>query len=461
MKAVDERFSSLERATGMWPYLFVATMVACSGPDREDRSSSGVASWYVPRITAVNPTGRVITCKAGETVSLGVDVEPYQSLPDTQDWKRLPEPILSASTTGQDWCRVVVYMPWVLRADGIYKMWYAGMSESARLVIDCDLGYATSEDGINWTEFRGNPIVSCDAIPWGRGFQNPCVIYDTREKIYKMWFTSLSAWERPPGTYRYTNAVQQVGYAESLDGISWTFHLEPVADGRRPFVMEMDDGTYRMWINAQSKTDPEVGMGRNVVAARSNDGLVWQVDQDVMRPAGVFNSVIYPFVMRDRDRFAMWIGGHREGGWFDITFGRSMDGYAWTYRTDAPIFPGRTDKAAFDGRYTSTPQVLNLPGKYVMYYSARDMDDHWIAPDGSTQVDEAGVYRHIGYAELPVSQGEDPTLRFVWTVDGKPQGKTGKSIRFTGDGTGRHSVTCRVQNANGSDTYTWDIQVEG
>ena len=104
--------------------------------------------------------------------------------------------------------------------------------------------------------------------------------------------------------------------------------------------------------------------------------------------------------------------------------------------------------------------MLKLPGKYVMYYSARDLDDGWVAPDGSHQTDSAGVYRHIGCAELPVSEGEDPTLRFSWSVDGNVTSEEGRSLRFEGETPGRHTVTCRVENINGSAAYTWDVEVQ-
>lgn len=413
-----------------------------------------VPAWYVPRICGVEPTGRGISVKAGETIDLRLEIEPCQSLPTGQVWRRQSDPILSAATTKQDWCRVILYMPCVLRADGIYKMWYVGSSDHARNPSYIHLGYATSADGLRWDPRPDNPIVTDDAIPWGWRFQAPYVLYDLEARIYRMWFTAvdeIDAEGRP-----WLN--QRVGYGESPDGISWTFHPEPVLrTGRRPCVLKLDDGTYRMWVNAPSRATPDLPMTLNVVSARSGDGLHWEHEGDAVRYGGIYRSCVYPFVMRDRDELAMWFGGHREGGLFDISFGRTRDGGTWYYQNDVPTFPPNPRREAFDGRYTSTPHVLKLPGRYLMYYSARDLDDAWVAPDGSRRRDGDGVYRHVGCAELPVDQVEDPDLRFSWTSNGTPIPGNGGSLRFVADRAESHSITCRVENGNGSAAYTWEV----
>ena len=143
----------------------------------------------------------------------------------------------------------------------------------------------------------------------------------------------------------------------------------------------------------------------------------------------------------------------------DISFGRPHDGRTWYYQNDMPIFPPSPDRQAFDARYTSTPHVVKLPGRYLMYYSARDLDDEWIAPDGTTQRDPDGVYRHIGCAELPVTEAEDPGLRFSWSEDGEAIPGEGGALPFVAETAGRRRVTCRAENANGATEYTWDLEV--
>ena len=424
-----------------------------------------IESWYVPRITAVSPTGRTVQLNGGQTVELSLEVEPYQSLPAEQAWQRRTRPVLSATLTEQDWSKVIHYKPCVRRADGLFKMWYTGSSSGVRGSKASQFGYATSEDGIHWTEHPDNPVIRREQLPWGRVFHTPWVLYDLQDRVYKMWFGAITTWEMDAQS-RAKEVTCQVGYGESPDGVTWTFHPEPITrSAMAPCVLKLDDGSYAMWANVRPKGDPNPGSATgHIYRLRSSDGIAWEEEGVAVTPTGIYVSCPYAFVMRDRGEWALWHAAHysdREAGWFDITFCRSGDGYAWTCQSDGPVFPASDDRTAFDGRYTSTPFVLRLPGKYVLYYTARDMEDEWVGPDGSRGTDGAGLYRHIGYAEMPAEEHEDPTLKFSWSVDGEPAGGVAGSFIFTGEDASRHAVKCRVENANGSTEYTWDIEVRG
>ena len=82
-------------------------------------------------------------------------------------WQRSSQPVLSAMTTEQTWCRVTLYNPTVVKVDGRYEMWYLGNSSATRN-NDMDLGYAESEDGLHWTAFPNNPILRTGETPWAK-----------------------------------------------------------------------------------------------------------------------------------------------------------------------------------------------------------------------------------------------------------------------------------------------------
>jgi predicted GH43/DUF377 family glycosyl hydrolase len=66
-------------------------------------------------------------------------------------------PVFSG-TDSSTWDRHIRERGFILHEDGIYKMWYTGYDGG-----DNDpksLGYATSQDGINWTRYENNPIFS-------------------------------------------------------------------------------------------------------------------------------------------------------------------------------------------------------------------------------------------------------------------------------------------------------------
>lgn len=59
--------------------------------------------------------------------------------------------------TGADtWDRYIRERGYILREDGIYKMWYTGYDKTENSAKY--LGYATSKDGYRWTRYPGNPI---------------------------------------------------------------------------------------------------------------------------------------------------------------------------------------------------------------------------------------------------------------------------------------------------------------
>ena len=79
----------------------------------------------------------------------------------------------------------------------------------------------------------------------------------------------------------------------------------------------------------------------------------------------------------------------------------STDGSKWNVDHEHAAFPARKIKTAFDGRYTSTPCVVRMPDRYLLYYSARDWKATYTDSLGRKRKDGAGIYAHIGVAVLP------------------------------------------------------------
>jgi hypothetical protein len=318
-----------------------------------------------------------------------------------QPWARRAEPVLSAYTTGQDWSKVVVYTPFVMHRDGKFKMWYLGTSTGSRST-DMALGYAESDDGFAWREYDDNPILAGDDIPWGPNFQTPFVLFDEEEQIYKMWFVSVVHIERGPNG-KMTEMTQSLGYATSPDGLRWNVHPEPIYEsGRSPSVIKEGPNRYRMWMGSRpSRKHPAGELARNFYEFTSSDGVNWErLDPPVLRPSGKATTIVYPFVLKENDEYDMWYGGHIEGGTFEIFHATSADGTNWETDHENTAFPSTKDKDRFDGRYTSTPCVLSLPDRYLLYYSARDWRNEYIDNQARERTDEDGIYAHIGVAVM-------------------------------------------------------------
>ena len=74
-----------------------------------------------------------------------VDFAPYEANPVFQ------------GTDAETWDKQIRERGYILVEDGVYKMWYTGYTEDSETKY---LGYATSDDGINWSRYSGNPVFS-------------------------------------------------------------------------------------------------------------------------------------------------------------------------------------------------------------------------------------------------------------------------------------------------------------
>ena len=319
-------------------------------------------------------------------------------------WKRRKQPVLSTMTTAESWCRVGLYNPTVIRVGDRYLMWYVGNSSLTR-ESDTKIGIAESCDGIHFTPLCGNPILTerdlpAD-LPAGSSWQTPHVMYDDYEGRFRMWFI-ISHNGRDPATGRVKpSRINGLGYASSPDGLKWDVHPKVLySAGRQPRVFRDGPNAYRMWMGAAP--DQEGGrVGDAVFRFTSSDGLLWSRDRDPAMLVDLddrINSVVYPFVVQEVDGYTMWYGCHVDGGVFELFASTSKDGLAWTHHLDKPAFPATRNPDDFDGRYTSTPCVLDDGDRYLLYYSARDWGNLYRAGDGTIKYDSDGIYRHIGVA---------------------------------------------------------------
>jgi sucrose-6-phosphate hydrolase SacC (GH32 family) len=312
------------------------------------------------------------------------------------NWQRSQQPALSAMTTEQTWCRVTLYNPTVICVDGVYKMWYLGNSSRTRN-DDMSLGYAESDDGLHWRAYADNPILRTGETPVGPTWQTPHVLFDAAEGIYKMWFI-MSQRLQENGQL---GLRQLLGYATSPNGLQWDIHPEPIyPSGRRPCVLKDGPNSYHMWMNSAPEADDDFrAMARYIYHFTSTDGLNWNRDPEpVVRANETQRSIVYPYVLQNNNQYTMWYGCHVEGGIFEIFSSTSTDGLNWTDHFDQAAFPATRDPNHFDGRYTSTPCVVDDKDRYLLYYSARDQGNIYGAGDGTIQVDQDGIYRHIGVA---------------------------------------------------------------
>jgi len=96
------------------------------------------------------------------------------------------DPVLKVGETGE-WDEMRAAIAFILPKDNGYEMWYSGMKTN--LAEGQWIGYATSEDGINWTKDANNPIIS-SCPQWGKfGYLTGAVL--KFNGYYHMWYSSF------------------------------------------------------------------------------------------------------------------------------------------------------------------------------------------------------------------------------------------------------------------------------
>jgi len=146
------------------------------------------------------------------------------------------------------------------------------LTEALSFAADSEpaIGYATSSDGITWTQYASNPVITSNTVnSWDNlGIMTPTVIKNGT--TYQMWYTGisvsvslvtdlLSAASVSGIQTALTNDVNiAIGHATSTDGMAWTKDAGPVLQKGAatswdsycvfaPSVVIETNGSYDMW----------------------------------------------------------------------------------------------------------------------------------------------------------------------------------------------------------------------
>ena len=103
----------------------------------------------------------------------------YAESTDGLAWNEHAVPVLEPGVGFDNW---LVWGPTVVFDGFTYQMWYTGTDTSRTI----NIGYAASHDGIEWTKYLDNPVLSAGL------YEYPAVLWDSDEGDHRMWFTNAA-----------------------------------------------------------------------------------------------------------------------------------------------------------------------------------------------------------------------------------------------------------------------------
>ena len=239
----------------------------------------------------------------------------YASSNDGVSWVKNANPVLTPGMAGS-WDSLTVYAGFVLRNSSNYLMWYEGAQlKPGGYCCNFGIGLATSIDGVSWTKYAGNPVLT------SKFSTAPYVSYPWVLKIsgqFRMWYAC--------GLYEpaYLTAIC---LANSPDGIHWTQNETPVFRGTRAST-DWDGGT-----------------------------------------------VYSPNIIYDEKTYTMLYSScNSVGTKCQVGYATSPDGVEWTRASRNPVL-GPSSSDAWDSYDSVDNQgILRVGGRFMLYYSADQLD---------------------------------------------------------------------------------------
>src|SRR5438034_193907 len=272
--------------------------------------------------------------------------------------------------------------PTVVKVGATYYMWYTGYPEDGRAPA---IFLATSADGVTWVRGNsGNPVLQGTAAAFDAdGVYGADVVYDPTDVIapYKMWYSGRHGAFGGIGYASSLDGLTWTQYGGStplpvLDhGVPGSADSFSAAD---PSVLR-DGSTWKMWYTGDDSNK------KRIAYATSVDGMTWAKGGKVIAPedAGVSANIQFgafaPTVWKTASGFSMLLTGRKlvGGGVFQtkIMGTTSTDGLVWLGPSPA-LNPSGTN-TNFDFSNLNSPDLLSDPGTaspYKLYYSGNTID---------------------------------------------------------------------------------------
>jgi hypothetical protein len=336
-----------------------------------------------------------------------LDYMGYATSPDGINWTLVDPAALAPSLDANRFDQLEASQGWVIADGDTFKMWYWGFNSNFGQTGISSIGYARSTDGRNWTRVNGPGTFGSVYDPIMDGgigaLVTPCVIKDGN--TYRMWYgrntgfqfrvayaTSANGinWTNVPGTGT-NGAVLDWGPAGNFDEktVAW------------PAVIKTAQG-FMMWYDGVDDANTS-----RLGCAVSSDGINWTRLRGNAAKGACFEAAHFASVINQGNSYQMWYGvtsGDVVNYATSFTTGaeeRREENFPATFVLEQnypnPFNPSTTIRFGLPMNAQATLAVYNALGQKVRTLMARRLaaGQHQVAWDGRDDLGKqvaSGVY---------------------------------------------------------------------
>jgi hypothetical protein len=253
-----------------------------------------------------------------------------------------------------------IMIPQLLLQNGQYKMWFTYYGQTQN--VSQWIGYATSYDGIEWTQPQPVDLTLGSIGTWDSKSMTVGPIILTNNQYFMF--------------YQGSNGNKiQIGLATSINGVNWIKQANPVIVPNAPWesshigatdIIKIGDiySLYYHGVDASGNT--------TINLATSPDGFTWTKcsTNPILRATQSWElsgGIYFPSIIDDNGIFKMLYSSrtpNNEG--FGIA--TSFDGIAWTKESLTPFFSVQTSQSRW-ANSIGYPCWRKFGNEYHIYYS--------------------------------------------------------------------------------------------